>query len=205
MGHRRFHDGYFDKGLRGWIVKTAKKNYWRVAAWHDLDDLIQEGLLAYAICRHRYRAKVKNRRHFMALVQVVYINRITDLANERTAGDDIPISQIAADGKELAALEYLAGGTDGDQELAALLATAPAEVRGFLALFDTQEGLAELDKPLRRYKGGVRQTFDERLSQILGMPVGDIRAKVQELLAPPDPDTSMAGWAKFFQEVFDHV
>lgn len=183
MGHRRFHDRYFDKGLRGWIIKTARKHYWRVAAWHDLDDLIQEGLLAYAICRQRYRHKVENRRHFMALVQVVFMNRITDMANERTAGEDLPISQIAAQGKELAALEYLAGGVEGDAELATLLASAPAEVRAFLNLFNTPQGLEELAKPLRRYKGGIRETNSERLSKVLGMPVDDMEAALRSLLA----------------------
>lgn len=182
MVERRFHDRYFDKGLRGWIVKTAKKNHWRVAAWHDLDDLIQEGLLAYAICRQRYRHKVENRRHFMALVQVVFSNRITDLANERTAGEDIAVSQIAAEGKELVALEYLAGGMDGDAELQAILAMAPAEVRQFLELFNTPEGIDRLEAPRRRRADGTRQTNDEHLSSLLGMPVQDIETTIRNLL-----------------------
>lgn len=182
MVTRRFHDRYFDKGLRGWIVRTARKHYWRVAAYHDLDDLIQEGLLAYAICRARYRDKVQNRRHFMALVQVVYMNRITDLANERTKCLEVCASQIAVEGRELQVMEYLAGGADGDAELQAVLARAPAEVRAFLALFETPEGLAELDKPLRRRGDGTRETMEERLSLVLGMPVGNIRAKLYDLL-----------------------
>lgn len=184
MIKRRFHDKYFDNGLRGWIVKTAKKNYWRVAAWYDLEDLIQDGLLAYAICRSRYRHRVQNRRHFMALVQVVFVNHITDLANERTAGQDVAISQIAADGKELQALEYLAGGFTGDAELTATLAAAPEEVRRFLALFNTPTGLERLAKPLRRRADGTRETTSERLSTILGMPVTDMEAMLRNLLAP---------------------
>lgn len=182
MGHRRFHDKYFDRGLRGWIVRTAKKHYWRLAAWHDLDDLIQEGLLAYVICRQRYRYKVQNRRHFMALVQVVFINRITDLANERTAGEDIAISQIAAQGKELHALEYLAGGADGDAELQAVLAMAPAEVAAYLRLFDTPEGIVRLEMPLRRRADGTRETTGEHLAWLLGKPVDDIEALIRNLL-----------------------
>lgn len=182
---RRFHDKYFDKGLRGWIVKTARKHYWRVAAHYELEDLIQEGLLAYAICRQRYRHRVENRRHFMALVQVVFMNRITDLANERTSGEDIAISQIAAQGKELVALEYLAGGMEGDAELQACLATAPAAVRAYLNLFNSPDGLAELAKPLRRRADGTRETNSERLSLILGMKVDDMEAMFRNFLGVP--------------------
>lgn len=199
---RRRSDPFFDKGCRGWIVKTARKNYWRMPAYVGLDDLIQEGLLAYAICKARYRDTVENKRHFMALVQVVFLNRITDLANERTRGDDISVSQIAAEGKELTALEYLAGGCDGDAELAATLAKAPADVRGFLELLGSDQGRAELDKPLRRRPDGTRETFDDRLGLLLGMPVGDVRAKLVALVCPPDPDTALAGWAAFFAQVF---
>lgn len=181
--HRRFHDKYFDRGLRGWIIKYAKKNYWRVASWYDLEDLIQDGLLAYALCRQKYGHRVENRRHFMSLVQVVFANHVTDLANARTKSvQEISISQIAAQGRELQALEYLAGAEDGGQELKAALSLASEEILAFLKLFETPEGLAELDKPLRRRADGTRETWDERLSLILRMPVDDINEKLRNLL-----------------------
>jgi hypothetical protein len=40
--------------MRGFIVNTAKENYWRVAAWYDLEDLIQDGYMCYYKCRQRY-------------------------------------------------------------------------------------------------------------------------------------------------------
>lgn len=175
-------DPYFDKGLKGWIVNTARRNYWRVAAWHDLSDLIQEGFLAYAICRHRYWHKVKNKRHAMALVKIVFINRITDLANERTAGDDIAISQIAAEGREGEALEFLAGGFDGDAEMQAAIATAPEEVRQLLRLMNDPIALEKLNKPLRRYPGGRRETTSERLSRLCGCEYVDFEALLREVL-----------------------
>jgi len=85
---------FLDKGMRGWLVTMARKNYWRVAAWMDLDDLIAEGFLAYAICRAKYDDRVANKRHFMALVQITFINQITDLANDRTAQPEIAASQL---------------------------------------------------------------------------------------------------------------
>lgn len=199
--HRRFHDKYFDKGLRGWVVRTAQKNYWRVAAWYDLEDLIQDGLLAYAICRNRYRDRVENKHHFMALVQRVYLNHITDLANARTVGEEISISQIAVVGKELEALEYLAGGVAGDAELETLLARAPAEVRAYLNMFKSPEGIEALEKPCRRYKDGTRQTQAQHLSMVLGVPVVDMEASLRSLLTPPEEPAVRAQWAAFFAEV----
>ncbi|HKX35866.1 MAG TPA: hypothetical protein VJM79_04265 [Rhizorhapis sp.] len=194
--HRRPCDPYFDKGLRGWIVKTARKHYWRVAAYHDLEDLIQEGMMAYAICRQRYQPKIKDsdqtpakkRRHFMALVQVVFMQRITDMANSRTRGEDVSISQIAAEGKELVALEYLAGAVDGDQELYAALATAPAEIRAFLNMFDDPQAVADLEKPLRLRKDGTRETTNERIGTILGVAPIDFETTLRQVIGGDSPD-----------------
>ena len=190
IGKQRGHlmvkriQGYycFDGSLTGWIVKTAKKNYWRVAAWIYLEDLIQEGFLAYAICNHRYREKVQNRRHFMALVQVVFMQRITDLANLRTRGEDVSISQIAAAGKESTALEFLAGGFESDCEVNAAIATAPYEVRILMNLLQNDRFLDALQKPLRRRKDGSRETTSERLSRWLGIDYVDFEALLREVL-----------------------
>lgn len=72
-----------DKGIKGWIVNTAKKNYWRVPAWYELDDLIQEGYICYCNCNLKYGNDL-TASHFMALVKVSYIRHIHDLANSRT-------------------------------------------------------------------------------------------------------------------------
>ena len=72
-----------DAGIRGWLVNTAKKNYWRVPSWYDLDDLIQDGYICYSICNRKYGHDLQPS-HFMALVKVSYINHIHDLANSKT-------------------------------------------------------------------------------------------------------------------------
>lgn len=161
-------DPYLDRGLRGWITKTAQKNYWRVAAWMGLDDLVQDGFLCYMICRRRYT--VANKRHMMALVKITYINHITDLANARTRLNEVAVSQIAAPGHEPEALEHLGGCEEGDAELGAALAHAPDEVRQLIALLNDPNALEKLRRPARMYADGTRETHGERLCRLLGIP-----------------------------------
>ena len=182
---------FLDKGMRGWLVTMARKNYWRVAAWMDLDDLIAEGFLAYAICRAKYDDRVANKRHFMALVQITFINQITDLANDRTAQPEIAASQLGnPDDPEGDPFESWLGGMDGDQELCALLSTAPIEIRRLLQLAGSPEWADIMSKPLRRRPGGGRETIYERLSRLVGLPEGglDIQERVRRLLAGETPD-----------------
>lgn len=72
-----------DAGIRGWIVNTAKKHYWRIPPWYELDDLIQEGYFCYSICNLKYGHDLTPS-HFMALVKVTFINHIHDIANLKT-------------------------------------------------------------------------------------------------------------------------
>ena len=170
---------FFDKGLKGWIISYAKKNYWRVAAWMDLDDLIQEGFVCYAICRARYDDRVENQRHFMALVKICFVNQITDLANQRTAELEIAISQLGDDDSENSPLESILGGIEGDAELAALLATAPAEIQKLMKLAASPQWASLMDVPLRDGNSGPRKSMAERLGALLEMPEGSLGIEEQ--------------------------
>lgn len=68
-----------DVGARNWLIKTAKQNYWRVACWYELEDLIQDGYVCYAKVIQRY-PKAQTAKHVMALFQITFTNHITDLA-----------------------------------------------------------------------------------------------------------------------------
>jgi hypothetical protein len=103
--HRRPREKYLDAGLKGWIVNTAKRNYWRVASYYELDDLISDGYLAYAVCKARYSKKVQNKAHFMALFKRVYWSRIVDLASDRSKTNG-SVFALVIDGKERAWLPY---------------------------------------------------------------------------------------------------
>lgn len=175
-------DPYFDDGLKKWIFKQAHKNYWRVATWMDLDDLVQEGFLCYAICRARYEPK--NEQHLMSLVKITFINQITDLANRRTRTPETPVSELASPGNELELLESLAGGEDGDSELQGLLARAPKEVRALLAALSSDEGAERMRRPYRIREDGSRETTNERWCRLIGVPTFDLEAMLRKALNP---------------------
>lgn len=175
-------DRYFDEGLRGWVVNTAKRNYWRVAAWHELEDLIQEGMLAYAICSVRYASTVENKSHFMALVKTAYLHRIADLANARTRTMEIALSQIVAEGKDDEALELLSGVTFPEAEMVACLLSAPREVRAYLAAISDPDVAKRLRSPYRKRLDGTRETTKERMSRVIGMDMTGLRESLREQL-----------------------
>lgn len=147
-----------DGGLQGYIFKTASKNLWRVASFMDLDDLIQEGYLAYAICVKRYAygeriRGVKNtsekdcRRRFMKLFKVIYANRITNLANAKRKSVPQSLFTDLGTAEHEFSLERLSNILGTDQGIAyinALIAQAPEEVKKLLRLFCSEDGLKQL-------------------------------------------------------------
>lgn len=177
---RRPYEKFLDKGLRGWIVRTAQRHYWRVAAWHDLDDVVAEGYLAFAICKARYEKRVENKAHFMALFKRVYISRITDLANKRSRDiPEIAISQIAQEGRELSALEFLGGGISGDAEMMCLLNRAPAEIAN---LIESMNAGYLRGRRNRKKRNGTRETNNEFFNRMLGTDGIDYEQELRSLL-----------------------
>ena len=98
---KRVRLGYLDAGMRGWIFRTARKHYWRVARWYDLDDVVQDGYLKYCECVKRFRAEgptpADDQRRFMAYFSTAFLNHITDLANAHTATPETIRSALEAD------------------------------------------------------------------------------------------------------------
>ncbi|MFA5699618.1 MAG: hypothetical protein WC954_07810 [Sphaerochaeta sp.] len=116
---------YLDEGMKRWIVATAYRNHWRVAAWYDLDDLIQDGYLSYHKCATKYdrlirkrKPKKEDRRNFMALVKRTFENHIHDLASKRTRQrpevilSRLRITKVDGDYNESTILERIGGVTD---------------------------------------------------------------------------------------------
>lgn len=172
-------DPYLDDGMRGWIVTTAKKNYWRVASYYELDDLIQDGYLCYSKCYSRYRHLTikrhplkEDRRRFMALVQVAFVNHITTLAWKRTRLDATPLSAITqAETGQAVSLEALLPEAPEEASVAALLASAPVEIkRLFQVLVDDALSFSDM---LRRKGTGRRrigrETSNEYFCRLIGL------------------------------------
>jgi hypothetical protein len=151
-----------DAGARRWLRKTAMKNYWRVALWISLDDLIQDGELCWMTARRRYSEA--NPAQLMALFKTIYTNHLHDLANDHTLQSlEIPFTSIS-DTKNLD--ELLDGEPCPYAELLRLVTEAPGRVNHLLGKL-----LAD-PTPLRaayRRDGYVRETTNERLCALTGL------------------------------------
>ena len=131
-----------DKGLERWIFATARKNLWRVPEYYDIDDLIGDGYLIYAECRRRYRSRVTERRHFMALFQRCYGNHITDLAHKRSKNVTVLLDESPDDNVTL--FERLMPPVFPEAELSALLQEMRFPLNALVKLFYSDSGLALL-------------------------------------------------------------
>lgn len=151
-----------DNGVRGWIVKTARKNYWRVAAFYDLADLIQDGYLHYCRIVNIYevqRNRVRSRARLMGLFKIAYINHIHDLAKQRTRlAVEVKLEELPP--LTVARLHY--GATQD------LLAGAPPLVRLSIAALQDDRVAYLMSQPYVRTPSH-RETMNERLCGVLGL------------------------------------
>lgn len=177
---------YLDDAARGWIVNTAKKNFWRVASWYSLEDLIQDGYLCFYKCHARYKfLTVKNhpltedKRRFMALAKAAYNNHITNLSNRRTATPEVALSQLLPEGTMAEDhLNALLPVQPEEATLQVLLAAAPKELRELFDLL-VQDGVTVVDfarSRLRRHgdrvqrgRRALRETTNEHYCRRLGL------------------------------------
>lgn len=163
-----------DKGLRGWIVNTARVNYWRVSSWYQLDDLIQDGYLCYSKVASKYTTA--NQKHLMALVQRTFINHITDLARNRGRLNEVPVSDISESPETFfdGVMEPNSEATD----VAMLLLDAPAEAIALLKALSSDL----MSAPYRK-ADGTRETTNERICRISGIDLSsDILDTVHRFL-----------------------
>ncbi len=186
-------DPYLDPSMKGWLVKTAKKNYYRIAGF-ELDDLIQEGLCCFFKCKERYPELRKRfptkqeRRHFMALVQTTFSNRIYDLAKRQSPYVEQRILDLAVQttddrvgdlaGRESDVWDHIIPSQDEEATAAALLASAPEEITRLLQL------LVNDVLSYRRYGYGKyarRETNNRYFCRLLRLPLhrailGEVKA-----------------------------
>lgn len=165
-----------DDGARFWLWKYAKNNYWRVAAWMDLEDLIQDGHCLWISTRRRYTDAVLVP-HVMRLFQVTFVNHVHDLARAHSMQHETPFSQI--DEESMCMITNLKPCEFAD--LLRLMAEAPGNLRSLLiALHNNPEPLRWAN---RRYIDGTRLSDNDRMAAALGQPrnPGRRRSYVQGL------------------------
>lgn len=152
---------FMDEGAKKWLFKHAKKQYWRVAAWIDFDDLIQDGYVEYAEVLKRYPQAVTPQ-HKMRLFQLCFRSKIEDLVRANTKQVDDARSDIVEvfDGEAILIPDF--------SNLHALLIKAPQLIKDALALLADEHAREELCKPFARYENGRRETLNDRFNRLLG-------------------------------------
>lgn len=175
-------DPYLDAGMRGFIVNTARKEYWRVAEWYALEDLIQDGYLCYAKCHARYVGRVTEGhrflpaqnpdrdsiRHMMGLVRTAYCNYIVDLAKKHMKVPTRAVSQMVGDvGGEAAVWDKLLPSAPEASTLWTLVLSAPAELKELITIL-ASDGAQALNFERRgRGKLSARETTNEFYCRLL--------------------------------------
>lgn len=173
-------DPFLDDGVRGFIRKTALKEYWKMASWMNLEDLIQDGYFVYYKCRNKFRVPERHEREakyhsqdrdltlkeqkrlFMAFFSRAFYNHITTLANKRMgvensdhASIEVSISQLTPTGEEGDGDPWnsiAAAHQPADASLSILLRTLPAEIQQLITILagDGAEALGMLCSRLER-------------------------------------------------------
>ena len=150
-----------DEGARKWLYKYSNKNFWRVSAWIDYDDLIQDGYGEYYEVLKRY-PQATERSHIMRLFQLCFRSKIEDLVRANTKQVDDARSDLVEtiDSPAMIIPDF--------SNLHALLIKAPNTIKEALALLADEKAREELSKPFIRYDNGRRETLNERFCRLMG-------------------------------------
>lgn len=154
-----------DHGAKVWLARYAKKNLWRVRAWYELEDLIQEGFMVFCRVLDKYRYTVKSQAHLMRLFQISVVNHFNDLSNQRTRDPvQVPVDDLATSAgiDQIEIWDRYA--QDEGHLLVALIAHAPAPVKQLLTALD-QADIKQLREGYRR-DDGIRETTNEHLCHL---------------------------------------
>lgn len=177
---------FFDEGMEGFIINTARREYWRVAGLCDLDDLIQDGYLCYCKCAKRY-GDPRNRdvpgemtkSWMQALVGRAFMNHIFTLARKKEHGFAQSASEVVlGDETPEELLDRCSPAQEETGSFRVLLAQAPRE---FLSLLKLLAGDGKEALSFQR-AGRRRETTNEYYCRLLGLNpaerdlVGELRA-----------------------------
>lgn len=164
-----------DMGAKRWLVKTAYKHLWRVNSFYDLDDLIQDGHLMYAVVRQKY-PKAIDPPHIMRLFQITFLNHIHDLSKYQTRM--LTIVDRTVDVHSEAVMEIVGSAEFRRSGVASPLVenghayvipqSAPWFIHAFLRLLSDPWGQQQLRSKYRVRLSGVRELTHDRLCRLIG-------------------------------------
>ena len=156
---------------RKWMIKTARKNLWRMSHWYDLDELIADGMLCWQIVESKYPKT--NKPHRDSLFRTTFTNHIHRLANKKS----IMVAETAVDHPEA-----LSNQECQEAELRRfILENATPMLRHCLAaILDKPELLAQAHIK----HGKHRETTNEYLCRLAGINPGthDLGGELRHLL-----------------------
>jgi hypothetical protein len=157
-----------DRGARAWLVVVAADNYWRVASWYELDDLVQDGHMIWARIVRKYErepGRVRAIGHLMRLFRTAYLNHIHDLSKRRTRNiAEVKAGDLIATGDPWDLLPCLCSAAELDR----FVAEAPDMIkRVLLSLFEADGRV--LRALYRVAHDGVRETLNMRLCRLVGV------------------------------------
>lgn len=161
--------------IKGWARGCITKNKWRCDPILDNEDLLQDAYLVFLKLVDHYPS-VREPRHFMALFKTALTNEMHNYARDMRGHPD---TTDVGD-----AVEYTNWG-----HVAALLATAPAELRLALSVFMDETKLAELNKVVIRPRFSrrnlvPRENLNAKLARVAGFdPSLDVVTMIKALFA----------------------
>jgi hypothetical protein len=152
-----------DTGARRWLVKTAYSHLWRVHSFYEMDDLLQDGHMLYAMVRQRYPDAV-DPPHIMRLFQITFLNHIHDLSKHQSRMAALIDTSTDLDTAELYQDPRFA--EQGDAYV--IPQSAPWYIHAFLRLLCDPEGQRSLRSQYRVRLSGLRELTHDRLCRLIG-------------------------------------
>jgi hypothetical protein len=170
-----------DLGVRGWMFKTCKENFWRVSGFYEFNDLVQDGFLCYARLVKRY-PDVKDAPHMMRLFQTSFKNHIHDIAKKRTR-----IAQVMLESDVGTSIEVIVDGREHSlPETSVLLAKMPPVLRDVLKAF-----ASEKLRGVKRHRLNHRETTNEFVCRMIGAnpEMGEVVKALHQYLGGEKPES----------------
>jgi hypothetical protein len=163
-----------DQGVRGYIINTAKRNFWRVAEYYEFEDLLQDGAVVWARIVARY-PNVTEPKQRMGLFKVAFANHIHDLSKEKSKLEFVREAELPAP------LDFLREGEDidADPDLVFILKELPPAIARVIVKMQDGQTFR------RRIEEHGRETSNERACRLAGLDPNkrNIRRAIQAYIA----------------------
>lgn len=196
MAIRTKNDPYLDAGMRGYIIKTAEKN-WKKIVGCSFDDLVQEGWLVYAKCYMRYVGREPTpghtalplidpdklqRSHFMSIVQTAFHNHICSLAAKYKGYSEIlACDAVRPDQYEEQFWESVLPLAPEEATAFTLLQSAPSEIKQLFSLLINDALELGSYRRFGKKRRSPRETNNQYYCRLLNLsPDYDIVGKLEE-------------------------